>query len=315
VEVLHVAADARLVVAGDPHADHEAIISAELWQKCQEVREINKRNKGLTRRKGDVDSRPVGHALSGGIAKCARCGGSMHHQPGKRADRHWYRCYHSYKGKTCEHKTWHLVPEVEGLVRMALAYVAAPDEADPASVKRLKATMPKTVDPKQVLRDKLKKLDDREQNVSRQHELGTINEKQLKERSWAINEERVKARTEAQNAPKINVAARQQELVSIIAEWDEAAKAGNELVGVRRNQLIREVLEQVAIDHDEAIGTMLPGRDYSRWCSWPSSRWSPPRWRSLAAGPPTSTGWPFRRSRGSEAQTKDRPPFRAAGAR
>ncbi len=243
-------------------ATHQAIIPLGLWQQCQAVRELNKRRKQAYRRKGEIESGPVMHALSG-LLRCGRCGGAMHHQPG-RGGQHWYRCAASYKGKTCDQR-WIPAPELEDAIRHSLVYVAVPDQADPASIKRLAAKLPEIADPKQAYRGRLKKIDEREERIKFMWERGDLDQAEYVAKMSAIKEDRLKARMELEQAPQVDVASGRDRLTGLVAEWDAAAKAGNALGGVRRNQIVREVFERIEVDRDHESGMMVTVTPAPTW--------------------------------------------------
>src|SRR5205085_5326142 len=116
-----------------------------------------------------------------------------------------------------------------------------------------------------IYRDRLKKLDQRERALKFEHEHGAVSDDEWTERWGKINLEREAARKNLAKVPTIDVPSAKAQLTGLVAEWDRAAIAGDPLVGRRRNELGRQVLQGVTVDRDESNGMMIVVTPTTAW--------------------------------------------------
>lgn len=178
--------------------EHEPLISQELFDKCQEVRQKrSEQHAKYNRRLGKANS------YLGGFVYCGKCGAKFHKaltgkfEDGKDYRKAFYVCYsrskratHMIKDPDCKCKRWRM-EELDSLVFDEIRKLAI----DPEYFDRIKKDLPQDERPI-IINAEIKKLDDQLSKLMDLYSIGGMSVDILQDKVHDLNDTKVKLENE-----------------------------------------------------------------------------------------------------------------------
>lgn len=218
---------------------HEPIVSQELFDRCQKVREQRRRKLGTTARNG---SRV--YALAG-IARCARCGWPM--RGSSSAKRRYYRDPASDQGRDCRQRQVN-AEEAENAVGGYLCRMRLPDDWRDLALGIIKNDMGRG---QQTVNER-KRIETHLNRLKRLYMMGD-----LEEREYTLERDRLKAKLAALIPPAMPNLEQAAELLGNLEPiWDGATPD-------ERKQITQMLIEAVYLDAEEGpVVAIEPKAEY-----------------------------------------------------